>query len=363
MRIEKEKLIAYTKEIFLKKGTTEAEAQVVAEELVMSNMMGIDSHGVLRVPQYLDQMDMGLIHAGSEIKVVKESETTAIVDGNHAFGQMVGRTMADLVIEKAKKMGVACAISINTPHIGRVGSYTEYIANHGLLAFSTVGLYYSKPLAPWGAKESRMGTNPISWAVPRKDDDPIFMDGAMTVVAEGKIRTYLQKGQQVPEGWIRDAEGKDTTDPMALYQNPPGTILPVGGKNSGGVKGSGLAIMANMFSIALANDDYWSEEGMHAENGVFLLAIDPNAFCGRETYEAQVLNHSNYIKSAKPAEGFNEVLMPGEFEHRNVKRLEEEGIEIPDDTWNGLINIAQGLGCEWSKDFVAKETKTKFVRY
>ena len=252
MKIESKKLQEYAKDMFRKAGTTEEEAATVAEELVTSNLMGLDSHGVLRIPQYLDQIKEGLIIPGSEVRIVKETSTTAIVDGNHAFGQMVGHKMATLLITKAKTSGVACAISINTPHVGRVGSYTEQIANAGLLAFSTVGLYYNKPLAPWGAMESRMGTNPISWAVPRKGEYPVFMDGAMTVVAEGKIRTYVQRGEPVPHGWIRDGYGKDTTDPMALYREPAGTIYPVGGPNAGGVKGSGLAVMANMFSIAVS---------------------------------------------------------------------------------------------------------------
>ena len=367
MKIESKKLQEYAKDMFRKAGTTEEEAATVAEELVTSNLMGLDSHGVLRIPQYLDQIKEGLIIPGSEVRIVKETSTTAIVDGNHAFGQMVGHKMATLLITKAKTSGVACAISINTPHVGRVGSYTEQIANAGLLAFSTVGLYYNKPLAPWGAMESRMGTNPISWAGPRKGECPVFMDGAMTVVAEGKIRTYVQRGEPVPHGWIRDGYGKDTTDPMALYREPAGTIYPVGGPNAGGVKGSGLAVMANMFSIALADDDYWTGlakgEKQHAENGVFMMAIDPDAFCGRDAYAAQVKNHSDYIKSARPAEGFKEVLMPGEFEHRNADRLLQEGIELPDDTWNGIVSIAKNLGCDWAEAYEVGEIKSRFVRY
>lgn len=363
MKVNYEKLQEIAKEIFLKVGTTEQEAEIVSKELILSNLMGIDSHGILRVPQYIDQMASGLIKPGSKVSIVKETPATAIVDGNHAFGQLVAHEMVEIVAEKAKKCGIACAISTNTPHIGRVGSYTEALAEKGLIGFMTVGLYYSKPLAPWGAKDSRMGTNPISWAVPRKDDYPVFMDGAMTVVAEGKIRTFVQKGQPVPEGWIRDGYGKDTTDPMALYREPAGTIYPVGGKNSGGVKGSGLAIMANMFSIALANDDYWSQSGQHAENGVFMMAVNPDFFCGEDTYKASVKNHSDYIKSAAPADGFKEVLMPGEFEHRNAEKLKKEGVEIPEDTWNGLIELGQKYNCKWSEGLTCKKPKAEFVRY
>ena len=363
MRVSSEDLERYSEEILLKAGFDAEESAFMAKELVTANLVGYDSHGVIRIPQYLDQMKMGKIVPGAKIEIVKETPTTAIVDGHLKFGQMVGVAMADLVMKKAKAYGVGCAVSLNAAHAGRVGSYTEYIARNGYLAFCTVGLCYDKPLAPWGAKESRMGTNPISWAVPRKGSFPVFMDGSMTVVAEGKVRTYVQKGEQLPEGWIRDGYGHDTTDPMALYRDPPGTIYPVGGRNSGGVKGSALAVMANMFALALANDDYWSHSEQLTENGIFLLAIDPDAFCGRERYEAQVLNHSEYIKSAAPEDGVEKVMMPGEYEHENYKRNMEAGIELPCDTWNGLIAIAKSLGCEWSKDLEAAETSAAFVRY
>lgn len=363
MRVSSEDLERYSEEILLKAGFDAEESAFMAKELVTANLVGYDSHGVIRIPQYLDQMKMGKIVPGAKIEIVKETPTTAIVDGHLKFGQMVGFAMADLVMKKAKACGVGCAVSLNAAHAGRVGSYTEYIARNGYLAFCTVGLCYDKPLAPWGAKESRMGTNPISWAVPRKGSFPVFMDGSMTVVAEGKVRTYVQKGEQLPEGWIRDGYGHDTTDPMALYRDPPGTIYPVGGRNSGGVKGSALAVMANMFALALANDDYWSHSEQLTENGIFLLAIDPDAFCGRERYEAQVLNHSEYIKSAAPEDGVEKVMMPGEYEHENYKRNMEAGIELPCDTWNGLIAIAKSLGCEWSKDLEAAETSAAFIRY
>ena len=363
MRVNYKDLEKYSEEILLKGGFDAEESAFMAKELVMANLVGYDSHGVIRIPQYLDQMKMGKIVPGAKIEIVKETPTTAIVDGHLKFGQMVGYAMADIVMKKAKQYGMGCAVSLNAAHAGRVGSYTEYIAKQGFIAFCTVSLCYDKPLAPWGAKESKMGTNPISWAVPRKGSFPVFMDGSMTVVAEGKVRTYVQKGLKCPEGWIMDGEGHDTTDPMALYRDPPGTIYPVGGKNSGGVKGSALSVMANMFSLALANDDYWSHDKQLAENGIFLMAIDPDAFFGREAYEAQVLNHSDYIKSAKPADGFDKVMMPGEYEHDNYERLTREGIDLPPDTWNGLIAIAKELGCEWSKDLEAAETTASFVRY
>lgn len=363
MKIPYQELETIAEEIFRKAGFEQEESDFMAKELVLANLVGYDSHGVIRIPQYLDQMKMGKIVPGARIEIVKETPTTAIVDGHHKFGQMVGFAMADIVMKKAGEYGMGCAVSLNAAHAGRVGSYTEYIAKQGFLSFCTVGLCYDKPLAPWGAKQARMGTNPISWAVPREGSFPVFMDGSMTVVAEGKVRTYVQKGEQVPEGWIRDGDGNDTTDPMALYRDPPGTIYPVGGKNAGGVKGSALAVMANMFSLALANDDYWSHETQLTENGIFLMAVDPDAFFGKEAFAHQVRNHSDYIKSAEPAEGVDHVMMPGEYEYENMERLKREGIELPPDTWNGLIAIGKSLDCNWSRALTAEQTKAEFVRY
>ena len=366
MIVNKDNLLVYTKDILEKAGVPEKEAFIVADELVKANLMGVDSHGILRIPQYLWQMEEKFIVPGANVKIVKETPVTAIIDADFGFGHVASRFAAEVVIEKAKKAGVACAISINSTHIGRLGSYTEQIARAGLIAFGTAGLYSSGPMAPFGAAESRLGTNPVSYAVPRYQDNPVVMDGATTVVAEGKLRTYIQKGLPVPEGWIRDGHGNDSTDPNDFYKEPKGTIYPLGGK-SGGAKGSALGIMANLFSVALSNDDYWTclKEGkkITSENSLFLFAVDPDCFCGREVYEKQVKNHSDYIKSAKPATGFDEVLMPGEFEFKTAEKRSAEGIDIPDETWQGILQIAQDLGCEWSLTFDKVQDKKEFVHY
>ncbi len=366
MKVEFEKLIVCAREIFEKAGVPGEEAQIVAEELAMANMMGVDSHGVLRIPQYLDEMKSGQIKPGVSMEIVKETPVTAILDCKQNFGQVGARKMVDIVEEKAKKNFMACALSLNANHIGRLGSYTEELARRGLIAFGTVGVYSVGPMAPWGAMEPKLGTNPISWAVPRKGHDPLVMDCATTVVAEGKLRAYVQNGKQVPEGWIKDGYGNDTTNPLDFYAEPKGSIMPMGGKISG-AKGSGLAIMADMFSVVLANDDYWSWEKnggvRYAENSVYLMALNPEAFYGRDVYEEQCEVHAQFIKNAKPAEGVKEVLLPGEFEQNMAAKRKAEGIELADNTWEGLIEIAQGLGCKWSEGLEVSKKENRFVGY
>ena len=366
MKIEYEKLEECVQEIFEKAGVPSDDAKIVAEELATANLMGVDSHGVLRVPQYLNQMKDGQIKPGDKPEIVKETAVTAVIDCKQNFGQVGARAMVELVAEKAKKNHLACALSLNANHIGRIGSYTEALARKGLLAFSTVGVYCDGPMAPWGAVEPKLGTNPLSWAVPRKNHEPLVMDCATTVVAEGKLRAYVQNGKKVPEGWIKDGYGNDTTDPMDFYKEPRGMIMPMGGKISG-AKGSGLAIMADMFSVVLANDDYWSWEKnggvRHAENCVFLMALDPEAFFGEAAYEEQCEVHAEFIKAAKPAEGVKEILLPGEFEQGIARERKQNGIDLPDNTWEGLIEIGQKLSCEWSKGFEIEKKENRFVAY
>ncbi|MDD5017416.1 MAG: Ldh family oxidoreductase [Eubacteriales bacterium] len=366
MLVKKENLFLYGVEIFEKAGVPSTEAKVVMEELVKSNLYGVDSHGVIRIPQYLEEIENGAIVPGAPIEVIRETPSTAIIDGNHNFGQLVGKKMVAVISEKAINSNVACGICLHSYHVGRLGAWTEYLAEQGLLAFAATAAYHSGPMAPWGASEGRLGTNPISFAAPRKNARPILMDFATTVVAEGKIRNYAQQNKSVPEGWIRDGYGRDTTNPMDFYNEPRGTILPIGGK-TGGVKGSALGIMADIFSIALANTDYWTclkkDELPEAENGLFLFAVNPDAFFGVEAFTEQCANHGAYIKSAKPAPGVKEVLLPGEFEYNNEKQRLENGIEIPDATWNGLVKIAQSLNCEWSASLERTTSDNHFLRY
>lgn len=367
MKVNYQDLIRYGVEIYTKAGVPEADARDLVEELVGSNLAGVDSHGVLRIQQYLDEMKAGSIVAGAPITVVKETPSIAIVDCNHNFGHVVARRMVDIVAEKAKKVGIACAVSVHANHVGRLGSYTEKLADQGLLGYGTVGVYTIGPMAPWGAKEPKLGTNPISMAVPRAEGKPsVFVDCATTVIAEGKLRTYIQQGKQVPVGWIKDNHGKDTTNPLDFYQTPRGSIMPMGGSVCG-AKGSGLALMANMFGVALGNDTTfgWSLENKVAEaqNGLFLMAVDPEAFFGEAAYREQSEKQCEYIKNSTPAEGFSEVLLPGEFEQRNTAKNKAEGINLPETTWNGIVKLGKEYGCEWAKDFELVEVDDSLVKF
>ena len=366
MNVSAGNLLEYGIEIFTKIGVSENEARIVMEELVKANLYGVDSHGVIRIPEYMDGIKAGAIKSDAPTTVVKETATTIVIDGNHNFGQITARELVNKLAQKAKTSNIACGITLHTNHIGRLGSYTEALAQKGFLAFAVAAVYQSGPMAPFGGIEGRMGTNPMSWAAPRKNDRPIVMDFATTVVAEGKLRHYIQQGKSVPSGWIKDGYGNDTTDPHDFYKEPQGTIYPIGGV-AGSVKGSALGIMVDIFSVALANTDYWTclEKGepLEAENGLFIVAINPEAFFGLDAFAAQCGNHSNFIKSAKKAPNVKEILMPGEFEYKTEADRLANGIDLPEATWEGLVEIAQNLDCDWSRNLPKPKTKTNFVKY
>lgn len=345
-------------QILVKKGTAQADAETVAHDLVTADMMGMNSHGVLRVTQYLNDIDAGLLSPENTVRVVKETPSTVVVDGGFTYGQVVAHRMVELLTEKAKQVGIACALGVSSRHMGRIGGYVEELARRGLVALALTGVYDVNAMAPFGGMDTRLSTNPISWAVPTADGDPMFMDIATTMVAEGKLRAYALDGKDVPIGWIKDANGNDTTNPADLYGPPRGSIYPLGGR-LGGAKGSGLAIMTNMFSMALNNEEYWSEfqQGRkpRSENSMFLMAVNPEFFCGLEAYEKQVAAHRAYLKSSRPEPGRSEVLMPGEFEHNNLKKSRENGTYIPDNTWDNLVALGKQLGCDFSKDMTGGE--------
>ena len=363
MVIRKEDLERAIYEIMLKIGATEEEAGIMAEELTVCDMMKCNSHGSLRVPQYVWEIEGGATVTGAKIQIIKESPVTAVVDGGFGFGQVAARKMTEIVCEKAEKMGVAVVTGVNVRHIGRVGSFVQEMAKRGLIGFAAVSVCQSRPMIPWGAAEPRLSTNPIAWSAPRYGEECVFFDAAMTTVSEGKLRNYILEGEPVPEGWLKDADGNPTTDPNTFYQEPRSTINPLGG-DVRGMKGSGLALMTALFSNALNNEDYWSgnirgkEKRRH--NGVFFMAVNPDFFCGKEEYAKQVKNHCDYIKSAKPLEGVEEVLVPGEYELKAYEESLKIGIHLPDNTWESLVFLGQKYQCDFAAGTESVSEKNPF---
>src|SRR5262249_51357706 len=221
-------------------GASADEAQAVAVGCVNANLAGHDSHGIIAIPTYIDRIKAGHIVPGAKWTIVRETPATTVIDGHWGFGFYVNAKAMQLTIEKAKKTHVAAVTVFRQSHVGRLAAYPLMAIKEGMIGLATADPgRQTKVVAPFGVLEARIGTNPISIAVPSDLEGPFYLDMATSAVAAGKVALAAARGEQIPTGWIIDSDGKQTTDPTRLRQG--GALLPLGG--SEGYKGSGLAAM------------------------------------------------------------------------------------------------------------------------
>ena len=256
-------------------GSNEEETQIVRRHMIGANLVGHDSHGVILLPTYTDRIKKGHIVPGAKFEIVREGPTTARINGNWGFGQVVSERAMQLAIDKAKTYQVAAVTVFHQSHVGRVGDYPLMAAREGLIGMMTADSgKTSKAVAPFGGRVARLGTNPICIAMPSDLDGPIFIDMATSAVAAGKIGVARNRKQQIPLGWIVDKEGRPTTDPLAYYAG--GAILPVGGDQ--GHKGYGLSFMVEVLSGLLTGLGFGiNPQGPH-NDGVFMAVFAVDAF-------------------------------------------------------------------------------------
>src|SRR5262245_21112479 len=329
--------------IFRVMGSDSDEARLIATHLVDANMSGHDSHGILRIPQYVQSIRDGRIRPNEQPGVLRDSPAGALLDGRFAFGQVVAVTAMRLAIRKARTSSVASISALNSNHVGRLASHTRLAAAEGLIGILTVNAGGSGQLvAPFGGMAGRLATNPISIAVPSPEGGaPLFLDIATSVAAEGKLRALRQRGDSVPDGWIIDHRGRPTTNPADFYGPPSGALLPLGG--SAGHKGFGLAFMMDILAGALSGAGCSRPNAQPDGDGLLLMAIDIQQFIPLDQFRNHVTQLVEHVKSTPPAPGFREVLVPGEYEHRQEQRRRSEGIFVEETTWSEVVEIARQL--------------------
>ena len=336
-RLEPEALLELCLEILRKLRAREQDAMIVASHLVDANLAGHDSHGLIRLVQYHKHVEEGKIVPEAEIEVLRETPTTALLDGNYTWGQVVAKRMVDLALEKASRQSLAAVSVRRCYHVGRVGVYPLMAAERGFVAQLHCNGHGVARVAPWGGTEPRLATNPLAVAIPTTGR-PVVVDITTSVVAEGKIRVARNASRPIPEGWILDQQGCSTTDPADLYHG--GSLLPLGGRE--GHKGYGLSVVVDLLGGVLsgAGCGFLTEE---IGNGLFLQVTDPAAFGEREVFLARVEKFLDYLRSSPRKEGVEEILLPGEPEERTAARR-RSGIEIDDTTWSQVRDLAKGLG-------------------
>ncbi len=322
-------------------GASAEEANVVAQELADANAVGHDSHGVMRLMQYVDGIQKNFIRPGQPIEIVKQGGSFAVLDAHFNFGQVAAMKGLELGLTQAKNVGTATVMIRNCNHVGRLGSYAQKAAGRGFASMMSVNAPGPGGVAPYGGIEKKLGTNPISMSAPW-GDSALLLDMTTSATAEGKLRVAFQKGEQVPEGLIIDSEGTPTTDPAKFYGDPGGAILPLGGMM--GFKGFGLSVMIDVFGGMLSGSGVCRTDLPRGANGVWMYFVDIEQFVSRAEFDALLVKYVDSLKTSKKAPGVTEILMPGEIELRREKQRRADGVAVPEETWRQIRELAQKLG-------------------
>lgn len=332
------KLVEIGTRIFVAAGAPEPIAKCVAYSLVLSNLLGVDSHGIIRIPQYLKEIKAGGIVPDAEPAIVRDNGVVVLMDGQNAFGQIVAERAMRLAIEKARQHAIGVVSFAHVLHIGRLGEWAALAADEGL--FGLVLANGSRPgglVAPFGSRQRVMGTNPIAFAIPAGSYPPLVGDFSTAVVAEGQVRLAFQKGDKIPLGWVIDREGRSTTNPADLYDG--GALLAFGEH-----KGYCLSLMVEVLAGILSGADTpIFPEYKRLQNGVFMLALDVTFFRPAADYCEAVDTLLDAVKQALPVEGVDGVLLPGEPESRCRAERERDGIPVADNTWRAIQRAAAVL--------------------
>lgn len=328
------------REIFEAVGTTLEEARIVSDALVESNLAGHDSHGVLRIPEYVRSIEEEHLNVGAHIKVIRDFDSYAVIDGGWGFGQVVGKEAMEVAIRKASKTGVGTVAGSQCCHLGRVGDYPKMAAMQGMAAVMFVNTHGGgKHVAPWGGRERRLSANPISIAIPRKDGAPIVVDISTSAIAAGKVHHMHNRKVPVPLGNIIDSEGNPTTDAVKFYGPPAGALMPFGGH-----KGFALGFVTDILAGAISGGGCSRKDANRRGNAFLVFVVNIAHLRGQEPFYADVEQLIDFVKSSALAPGFREILVPGEPELWEQARRQKDGIAVDDETWHQISEVAKKYG-------------------
>jgi uncharacterized oxidoreductase len=338
--VDADRLERVTREIFVAHGTPADDAAWVASLLVRANLRGHDSHGVIRVPQYVRSLRSGEINPKPSITVEEETAVIARVDGDLGFGQVVGRRGAEIAVAKAREHGLSAVTLKRTNHVGRLADYGELAASQGFLALLWANVPTALNVAPWGGAARRLGTNPHAVSVPGPDGTvAMSVDFATSVIPEGKLRVRYNRGEAAPAGVMLDGAGRPSTDPRAYYTDPPGSLVPAG-EHKGYALGLAVEVLGGILS---GTGGARAGKGpMH--NGTLMMCLDVRRFLALDDFHAEVAALFGFVRSAPLAAGASEILIPGEPEARMTRERRAAGVPVEDETWRQIAECAREAG-------------------
>ncbi|MFS2223581.1 malate/lactate/ureidoglycolate dehydrogenase [Pantoea sp. B65] len=341
-RVNSERLRQFVQAIWIYAGSSQTEAEKVAEHLVHANLAGHDSHGVGMIPSYMQSLAEGHLQLNGHARVVKDAGAVLTLDGGQGFGQVVASEAMAQGIERAQQFGLAAVGLHNAHHIGRIGHWAEQCARAGFISFHFVNVVGDPMVAPFGGSDRRFGTNPFCAIFPRKDNQPLLLDYATSGIAFGKTRVAYNQGKHVAPGYLIDSQGQPTEDPAVMHEQPFGSLLAFGGH-----KGYALATLCEILGGALSGGRTTHDQTLNNStsaifNCMTTIILNPDAF-DAPAMQQEAEAFLAWVKRS-PASGDQAIRIPGEWEAANrIDRL-SNGIPIDSTSWQQICAAALQAG-------------------
>lgn len=352
-----EKLENFVRDVFIKLGVPQDDAQICAEVLIASDLRGIESHGIGRLKYYYVRMKSGQHNPITNFEVVCESPTTAVVDGHHGMGMVIARQAMQLAIDKAREFGMGSVAVRNSTHFGIAGYYAQMAADQGMIGLTVTNARPAVP--PTFGVQPMLGTNPIAFAAPTNDDFHFVIDGATSITQRGKIEALAREGKPVPEGYVIDQQRKPLSDAeeiLTQLTQGSASLLPLGGAGEefGGHKGYGLCTMVEILSAALQGGAFLlgltgiggDGQPVRFRVGHFFMAMNIEAFCALDEFKAITTRILQDLRQSHRAPGEERIYTAGEKEYEKEKTIRAEGIPIPPGLQKDLVFLKEELNLD-----------------
>ena len=356
IRLDVQLAIELITDIFKAKSCNDNEAKTIAERLAGSNLVGHDSHGIARVPRYVEWMEKGWVFPNLKPEIVIDSGAMGCLDAKQGFGQVAGEYAVDDGILRAKKHGVSVVGLRNSGHLGRIGDWAERAADADLISFHFVNVRGSLLVAPFGGSDRRGSTSPLAIGIPSKDKDHIILDMATSTVAEGKVMVAQKGGKQLPHGALIDSKGKLTTNPEAMYGKIRDDEVPNPDKGTGAItafglhKGSGINFMMEMLGGALTGNGVCGalneKERRKFSNGMLSIYIEVKKMVDIDYFIKEVKSYAEFVRASKPSQNNDKVLIPGDKEISTKEERLKFGLPVPPLVWENIKQTANKLNVE-----------------
>ncbi len=325
-------------------GSHAEEARRVAENLVMANLCGHDSHGIGMMPRYVEALQEGGLTVNQTPEVKLDGGALLLLDGRQGYGQTIGHAATLLAIERAKKHGSAIVALGNSHHLGRIGHWAEMAVAEGLISMHFVNVQSFARVAPFAGADRRFGTNPVCIGIPLPGEVPFLLDMATSAVAQGKLRVAHNKRAKIPRGWLIDEQGNPTEDPRWGVVAPLGAMLTFGEH-----KGYGLAVACELLGGALTAGgvtDYDNKTRRRVLNGMLSILIDPRRLGTQDAFARDAKSFLAWLRASRAAPGADKVRIAGEPEREWRERRLREGIPVDEETWNEIRAAARKVKLE-----------------